>query len=99
MKGAATMSANKYDGLRPCMVNGVKALFHTWEQHAEVIPPSPMIGGHSGGQMSQTLGIVEREDGTIHKCYADEIRFLDSGNAFHENGLFFDSEERKERQQ
>lgn len=48
--------------LRPCIVNGQKALFHCWEN------------------LSHTVGIIEREDGTIHECYPDEIRFVD--NAF-----------------
>lgn len=54
-----------------------RALFHCWEQRSEVIPPSPMIGGHSGGTVTQVLGIIEREDGTIHKAYPEEIRFID----------------------
>lgn len=93
--GKRTMDINIKFELRPCMVNGQKALFHAWTQHAEIVPPSPMIGGHSGGQISQMLGIIEREDGTIHKCYADEIRFLDSGNAFYEYDLYFNSEEER----
>lgn len=63
--------------LRPCIVNGQKALFHGWEQKADVIPPSLMRGGHSGGEIKLALGIIEREDGTIHKAYPEEIRFID----------------------
>lgn len=63
--------------LRPCIVGQQRALFHCWEQRSEVIPPSPMIGGHSGGTVTQVLGIIEREDGTIHKAYPEEIRFID----------------------
>lgn len=63
--------------LRPCIVCQQRALFHCWEQRSEVIPPSPMIGGHSGGTVTQVLGIIEREDGTIHKAYPEEIRFID----------------------
>lgn len=63
--------------LRPCIVAGQKALFHGWEQKADVIPPSPMRGGHSGGEIKLALGIIEREDGTIHKAYPEEIRFID----------------------
>lgn len=54
-----------------------RALFHCWEQRSEVIPPSPMVGGHSGGVVSLNLGIIEREDGTIHEAYPEEIRFID----------------------
>lgn len=63
--------------LRPCIVSQQRALFHCWEQRREVVPPSPMVGGHSGGAVSQILGIIEREDGTIHKAYPEEIRFID----------------------
>lgn len=63
--------------LRPCIVGQQRALFHCWEQRSEVVPPSPMVGGHSGGAVSQILGIIEREDGTIHKAYPEEIRFID----------------------
>ena len=63
--------------LRPCIVNQQRALFHCWEQRSEVVPSSPMVGGHSGGVVNQILGIIEREDGTIHKAYPEEIRFID----------------------
>lgn len=63
--------------LRPCIVGQHRALFHCWEQRSEVMPPSPMIGGHSGGMVAQVLGIIEREDGTIHKAYPEEIIFID----------------------
>lgn len=42
-----------------------------------VVEPSPMIGGHSGGQMSLTLAIVEYEDGTVHEAYPHEVVFTD----------------------
>lgn len=63
--------------LRPCIVGQQRALFHCWEQRSEVVPSSPMVGRHSGGAVNQILGIIEREDGTIHKAYPAEIRFID----------------------
>lgn len=57
------------DGLRPCIVTGHKAYFHCWEQFKNTLS--------SGREVSHTLGIIEREDGTIHKCYPDEIHFTD----------------------
>lgn len=63
--------------LRPCIVNQQRALFHCWEQRSEVVPSSPMVGGHSGGAVNPILGIIEREDGTIHKAYPEEIIFID----------------------
>ena len=73
--------------LRPCIVTGQKALFHRWADYSHIIPPSPQNGGHSGGEFRGTLGIIEREDGTIHKAYPDEIRFIDGevGRVFAES--------------
>lgn len=54
-----------------------KALFHRWNVFQDVIPPSPMMGGHTGGQIQHTTAIIEYEDGTVHECYPQEIQFLD----------------------
>lgn len=85
--------------LRPCIVNGLKSLFHGWEQRSEVIPPSPLKGGHSGGEIKLTLGIIEREDGTIHKAYPEEIRFVDMAvnHYFGENATALDFEKQTEQ--
>jgi hypothetical protein len=37
--------------------------------------------------VKNTFGLVEFEDGTIHEVDPKEIRFLDSRNVFHENGV------------
>ena len=50
--------------LRPCAVNGKKALFHTMEQCSRIVPPSLLAGGHNGGVVGEVLAIVEYEDGT-----------------------------------
>lgn len=63
--------------LRPCIVKDKKALFHEWSEVRKIVPPSYMVGGHSGGLISQTFGIVELEDGTVKECYPYEIKFLD----------------------
>lgn len=75
---------------RPCLVKRdcdkggkerkevVKALFHCWVYKSEVVPPSPMVGGHSGGIVSGVLGLVENEDGTIDQVYPSRIKFLDT---------------------
>lgn len=63
--------------LRPCYVHERKALFHKWEDKSEIVPPSIMVGGHNGGIVRCTLGIVEYEDGTVHECYPYEIKFVD----------------------
>lgn len=63
--------------LRPCMVGDKKALFHTWNHYSEIVPPSVMVGGHSGGVVSDTYAIVEYEDGSVSRCEVGEVRFLD----------------------
>ena len=64
--------------LRPCLVNGKKALFHTWEQQSQVIPPSPMVGGHSGGEIKLLFGIIEDENGQITRVNPTSIKFIDN---------------------
>ncbi|MDD3662271.1 MAG: hypothetical protein PHT84_00190 [Candidatus Pacebacteria bacterium] len=69
--------------LRPCIVEmpGKKyknALFHRWIEKSEIVPPSPMVGGHSGGVLQFTLAIVEFEDGSVRKILPERIKFADN---------------------
>ena len=64
--------------LRPCTVDGVKALFHRWEDFAAVLEPSPMVGGHPGGQVCETYGIVEMEDGQVREVKPSKVVFSDT---------------------
>lgn len=67
--------------LRPCSVRTnkkqVQALFHCWEQYSEVLCPSPLLGGHTGGQLSCMLAIVELQNGEIIKVKPTQITFTD----------------------
>ena len=54
-----------------------KGYFHKWSDRFWTIGESPMVGGYAAGQMSQTVAIVEYEDGTVHEHYPLEIRFTD----------------------
>lgn len=63
--------------LRPCVVNGKKALFHTFEQYSEIVPPSIAVGGHSGGVIAEVFAIVEYEDGTVGRVRISLLRFTD----------------------
>ena len=56
----------------------IKALFHCWGRRSELYGASLMIGGHPGGQVSETFAIVEYEDGTIHEVKPTYIRFVDN---------------------
>lgn len=62
---------------RPCVVQLKKALFHRWTHKSEIVPPSPLRGGHSGGVLSGEFGIIEFEDGTIAEVEPQKIRFID----------------------
>ena len=48
------------------------------EEFKQVIDASPMIGGHPGGQIAYTLGIVEFMDGTVGQVSPGYIKFLDT---------------------
>ena len=64
--------------LRPCFVGkeNKKALFHKWGECSEIVAPSIMKGGHGGGVLNYTIGIVELEDGSIEKYFPEDIRFV-----------------------
>lgn len=64
------------EGLRKCEVRGDVAYFHKWTEYRNVIEPSLMVGGHSGGQIKYPLGIVEYEDGTIVLVEPGSIKFV-----------------------
>ena len=83
------------EALRPCYVKTYtynkkvrryvpegerKALFHGWFLFGQVLDPSPLVGGHAGGILHHTMGIIEFEDGTVHQVQAEDIRFI--GNEF-----------------
>lgn len=65
--------------LRPCKANGKNAFFHRWSEVSNVLMPSAMVGGHNGGEVKKTLGIIECvDDGTVHECFPNQIQFLDT---------------------
>lgn len=64
---------------RLCCVNGVFGYFQCWEFYADVISPSPMIGGTPGGQISRVYGIVEFSD-RVQRVDPSAIHFIDEKN-------------------
>lgn len=62
--------------LRPCIVEGRKALFHSWQRSVDYIPP--LKGKHLGGTTEYIIGIIELENGAIEKVFPEEIRFIDN---------------------
>lgn len=68
--------------LRPCYISikkgkKEKALFHCWNFMSNVIEPSLMIGGHPGGTIAYTTGIVELEDGRVLEVMPTNITFVE----------------------
>ena len=78
-----TISKPEY---RPCYVSGIKALFHKWEDKSEIVPPSVLKGGHNGGVISKTFGIVEFENGEVAEVEPRRIIFAD--NTFREYAFY-----------
>lgn len=64
--------------LRPCVAHGVNGLFHKWVETSDVIPPSALRGGHSGGVVRTVAAVVELEGGNVVLINHENIRFLDS---------------------
>lgn len=67
--------------LRPCYISvkkgkKEKALFHGWNFVSNVVEPSPMIGGHPGGTIAYSTGIVELEDGRVVEVLPTNITFV-----------------------
>lgn len=91
--GGATFTIEKV--LRPCLVDGKRALWHEWTTRQEIVPPSIMAGGHGGGQISATFALVEYEDGTVAEVYPSCVRFLDTVcKMANEKGAYLIAEER-----
>lgn len=68
--------------LRPCLVNGRRALFHCWSVMARAVPPKGMTEEETEErfQHTTTRALVEFADGTIGRPWPSEIRFIDGGN-------------------
>ena len=63
--------------MRKCEVNEKKATFLYWSEYANVIEPSPMIGGHPGGQVKHPVAVVEYADGAVDVVVASEVKFTE----------------------
>lgn len=65
--------------LRLCKVRDELGYFHCWEQWANVVDASPMVGGHPGGQVSYVMGIIEFDNG-VRRVDPTLIKFCDEIN-------------------
>ena len=82
--------------LRPCLVNGRKALFHRWMERRWLVDASPLQGGHPGGLCAMTMALVEDERGQIREVYPREVHFLDTHWQMAEFEACYYREEHKE---
>lgn len=55
-----------------------RALFHMFTTMAHPVEPSPLRGGHPGGQISTPYAVVEYEDGKVEFVTPLRVRFLDT---------------------
>ena len=89
------------DYRRPCYFKGRRAMFHRWTEYKNVVPPSPLAGGHCGGNISVLYGLIETEDGKCKLVLPENIQFADGGGfgdcVFLSNGGE-DNEQRKIKQ-
>lgn len=53
---------------------GKKIKLHGIFQYANVIDPSIMLGGHSGGQVSYPIAVIEHENGDFEHVHPYQIK-------------------------
>jgi hypothetical protein len=66
------------DELRPCVVNGSRALFHGW---AEMEKPN-IEDGKQVGRWKNVVAVIEFRSGEVKAVRPNEVRFLDSDKQF-----------------
>lgn len=64
--------------LRTCRFKDENYLFHCFEQYANVVGASALVGGPPGGQVSQVCAIIEDEKGNIFRVDPTAIVFTDN---------------------
>lgn len=83
MADMSTWIVERRDARRPCVTNeglgGKKCLFHCWSTESRVIGPSPLRGGHQCGVISETVAVLEFEDGHLEKLRTHDFKFVDGG--------------------
>ena len=74
-----------FEEIRPCVVNGARALFHGW---AEMEKPN-IEGGKQVGCWKQTVALIEYQNGSVEpvapggsRAAPGKVRFLDGADVF-----------------
>ena len=69
--------------MRPCWVNGRRAIFHRWTDSARPVKPRDRDEDTDERLQKWSVhGIVEYEDGTVDREWPSAIRFADSAEHF-----------------
>ena len=62
---------------RKCIFKKEVYTFHGFYQESNVIPPSPLVGGHSGGVIAYPVAIIEDKKGKLMEVEATYIQFVE----------------------
>ena len=62
---------------RKCIFKKEVYTFHGFYQGSNVIPPSPLVGGHSGGVIAYPVAIIEDKKGKLMEVEATSIQFVE----------------------
>lgn len=62
---------------RKCIFKKEVYTFHGFYQESNVIPPSPLVGGHSGGVIAYPVAIIENRRGKLMEVEATSIQFVE----------------------
>lgn len=62
---------------RKCIFKKEVYTFHGFYQESNVIPPSPLVGGHSGGVIAYPVAIIEDKKGNVMEVEAIKIQFVE----------------------
>lgn len=67
--------------MRPCWVDGRRAMFHRWTDSARPVKPKGMEDEDTLDryQLHSVHGLVEYEDGTMARVWPNTIQFADGG--------------------
>jgi len=67
---------------RKCIFRKEVYTFHGFYQESNVIPPSPLVGGHSGGVIAYPVAIIEDKKGKLMEVEATSIQFVEDKQCF-----------------
>lgn len=63
---------------KKCIFRKEVYTFHGFYQESNVIPPSPLVGGHSGGVIAYPVAIIEDKKGKLMEVEATSIQLKEN---------------------